>query len=200
MARLSAEDLYELSPIGEIRRWSRAHWGFEDRGLVEFCAPVEPYRDGCPARTRLAPPTDYLAQLRANFTIRNFLDRCSAFQLTAPALAGVLQSLLAEDSGPADVVVQLRRTPELAGGLAAIRVSLRWGEVEVAWSAIRRPGVKTMGTPTPSGLHYAEGLEFTDWKFPAARYFRGREVLASGQARWRELLAEHFAANLCELL
>jgi hypothetical protein len=198
MSRLSAEDFYELSPKGDIRRWSRAHWGLEDRGVVEFCAPVGPYRDGCPPSG--APPGAYIAQLRTNFLVAGFLEHSAAFQLAAPALAGVLQSLLAESPDTAGLAVRLRRTPELGGGVAVIRAGLRRGEVEVARTAIRRPGVRTTGSPDPLGLHYTEGLELADWKFSSDRYFRGRAVLALGQSRWLDLLAEHFAPDLRELL
>ena len=198
MPRLSAEDFYELSPDGEIRRWSRAHWGFEDRGVVEFCSPVEPYRDGCAPPG--PPPPAYIAQLAANFLVGGFLERSAAFQLVAPALAGVLASLLAGSVDTAGLAVRLRRSSELAGGFAAVRVGLIRGEVEVAWTAIRKPGVTTLGAPDPSGLHYAEGLEFADWKFPASRHFQGRETLAADQSRWHDLLAEHFAEDLRELL
>ena len=198
MPRLSAQDFYELSPDGEVRRWSRAHWISGGQGVVEFCDPVEPYFDDCPVFD--APPSSYLAQLGANFLVKDFLARSAAFQALAPALAGTLQSLLAEIPETSGLGLVLRRSPELAGGIAAIDVSLSRNGAEVAHTAIRKPGVTTMGEPDPPNLHYAQGLEFADWAFSSDRRFRGAEALVAGRARWQDLLTDRFTQELRELL
>jgi len=200
MPRLSAQDFYELAPDGEVRRWSRAHWGLEDLGIVEFCDPVEPYRDGCPDFG--ATPAGYLAQLEFNFVVKAFLDHSAAFQLQAPALAGTLQSLLAETPETSGLAVTLRRSPELAGGIAAIRIDLSRNGAEMARTAIRKPGVTTIGESDPPNLHYEQGLEFADWDFnfsPDA-HFRGAAALVAGRPRWQDLLTDRFAGDLLALL
>jgi hypothetical protein len=194
MPRLSAEDFYELCPGGEIRRWSRAHWGLEDRGLVEFCAPVEPYRDGCPAFG--SAPASYLAQMRVNFVVEGFLRRSPDFQLMAPALSGIIQASL--QGGPSNgLTVRMRRIPELAGGMASIKVSLISDGSEVARMPIRRPGITTMGTPDPPNLHYLGGLELADWEFATDQDFPGRDDLEYGRQSDRlDVLADCFALDL----
>jgi len=198
MPGLSAEDFYELAPDGEVRRWSRIHWGDKQRGTLKFCVPVEPYRD-CPAFA--APPSDYPQAAADRFKV--FLGQSSGFQLLAPALAASLRPLLEEDPEISNLCIVLRRAPHPFDPIddpLRISVELSRDGFLKAIMSIYKPGGVAPEDFDPPDLHYAEELGFSDWSFDSFHRIPERKALKAMRSRWQNLLIDRFAADLRELL